>query len=332
MLHTPFCNAFGIRHPLCLAGMATYSSPALVAAVSGAGGLGVHGGLGRNAAELRELIQETRALLDGEPFGVNHVIHRLDEETFALCLAEQVPVISLSWGDPGPWAHRAHEAGARVIAQVTTVEEVAPALAAGVDTIVAQGTEGGGHSGFVPLAELLPAVVAAAGAVPVLAAGGIVDGHGLAAALALGAAGGWLGTRFLATPEAPISAAWKAAIVAAGPGETIHTGAFDLLWGRPWPGAGVRAIKNRFTAEWAGRETALAEQREVVRQAVWQAEREDDPGLFALMAGSGAGAIRDIQPAGEVVRAIIAEAEAKIGRLASLVEIGAAIGPAERGG
>jgi NAD(P)H-dependent flavin oxidoreductase YrpB (nitropropane dioxygenase family) len=208
---------------------------------------------------------------------------------------------------------------------------VASALAAGVDAIVAQGTEGGGHSGFVPLAELLPAVVAAAGAVPVLAAGGIVDGRGLAAALALGAAGGWLGTRFLATPEAPISATWKTAIVAAGPGETIHTGAFDLLWGHLWPGAEVRAIRNRFTDEWAGREAALAVQREAVQQAVWQAEREDDPGLFALMAGSGVGAIRDLRPAGEVVRAIIAEAEACIGRLACFVMAGEAIGPAERG-
>ncbi len=324
MLQTPLCALLGIRYPLCQAGMATYTSPALVAAVSGAGGLGVHGGLGRDAATLRTLIDETRRLLRGEPFGVNHVIERIDEDAFACCLAERVPVICLSWGDPGPWARRAHAAGARVIAQVTTVAEVPTALAAGVDAIVAQGTEGGGHSGFMPLAALLPAVVAAAGAVPVLAAGGLVDGRGLAAALALGAAGGWLGTRFLATPEAPISAAWKAAIVAAGPGDTVHTGAFDLLWGRPWPGAHVRAIGNRFTDEWAERPEALRAHHSPVQEAVWRAEREDDPRLIALMAGSGVGAIGDLRPAGELVATIVAEAVAAIGRLAGFVTTGAA--------
>ncbi|HEY8601826.1 MAG TPA: nitronate monooxygenase [Thermomicrobiales bacterium] len=315
MLHTPICDALGIIHPICQAGMANYTSPELVAAVSRAGGLGFHGALGREPESLRALLRATRVLLDDEPFGVNHVLGRFDEAAFAVCLEERVPVYCFSWGDPGPWVGQARATGAKVVAQVTTVSEAAAARAAGVDAIVAQGTEGGGHSGFIALAELLPAVVAAAGTLPVLAAGGIVDGAGLAAALALGAAGGWLGTRFLATPEAPISPAWKAAILAAQPGDTVHTAAFDQLWGQPWPGARVRAIRNRFTDAWAGRETLLLAQRESIQAAVWQAERDDDPSLFALMAGSGVGAIDELLPAGAIVQMIVAQTAATIGRL-----------------
>jgi NAD(P)H-dependent flavin oxidoreductase YrpB (nitropropane dioxygenase family) len=319
MLHTPLCDLLGITDPICQAGMATYTSPALVAAVSGAGGLGVHGTLGRSAAEVRVLIRETRALLTGQPFGVNHVVSRLDPDVFAVCLAESVPAHCFSWGDPGAWAARAHAAGARVLCQVTTAEEVLAALAAGADALIAQGTEAGGHSGFVPLAELLPAVVAAAGATPVLAAGGIAAGRDLAAALALGAAGGWLGTRFLATPEAPVSAAWKAAIVAAGVNATVPSAAFDILWGQPWPGARVRAIANRFTNEWTGREDALLAARDAVQRAVWAAERADDPSLIALMAGTGVGRITAVRPAGMLVRELVAEAEAAVQRLGRLV-------------
>ena len=319
MLHTPICDALGIAHPICQAGMANYTSPELVAAVSRAGGLGFHGTLGHEPAQLRSLILATRALLADEPFGVNHVLGRLDEAAFAVCLEERVPVYCFSWGDPGPWAQRARATGAKVVMQVNTVAEVAAARAAGVAAIVAQGTEGGGHSGFIPLAELLPAVVTAAGTIPVLAAGGIVDGAGLAAALALGAAGGWLGTRFLATPEAAISPAWKAAILAAQSGDTVHTAAFDRLWGQPWPGAQVRAIRNRFTDAWAGQESQLLAQREAIQAAVWQAERDDDPALFALMAGSGVGKIGELIPAGELVRQIVAQTEATIARLAGFV-------------
>ena len=319
MLHTPICALLGIRHPVCQAGMANYTSPALVAAVSAAGGLGVHGGLGRSAAEVQRLCRETRALLPTAPFGINHVIDRIDEAAFAASLAEGVPVISLSWGDPGPWTARAHAAGARVIAQVTRLDEVPVALAAGVDALVAQGTEGGGHSGFLPLAELLPTTIAAANGVPVLAAGGIVDGAGLVAALARGAAGAWIGTRFLATPEAAISAAWKGAILAAGTDATVHTAAFDQLWGQPWPGARVRAIRNDFTTAWDGQPDALAAQHPTVQAAVWRAERDDDPCLIALMAGAGVGQIQTLRPAGALVGELVAEAEAIIARLAALI-------------
>ena len=324
MLHTPICALLGIRHPICQAGMANYTTPALIAAVSAAGGLGVHGGLGRSAAEVQRLCRETRALLPTDPFGINHVIDRIDEAAFAASLAEGVPVICLSWGDPGPWTARAHAAGARVLMQVARPDEVPGALAAGVDALVAQGTEGGGHSGFLPLAELLPTVLTAAGGVPVLAAGGIVDGAGLVAALARGAAGAWIGTRFLATPEAAISDAWKGAILAAGTDATVHTAAFDQLWGHPWPGARVRAIRNDFTAAWDGQPDALAAQHAAVQGAVWRAERDDDPRLFALMAGTGAGQVRTLRPAGALVGELMAEAEAIVMRLATMIGAGSA--------
>ena len=290
MLRTAACDVLGIVHPICQAGMASYTSPELVAAVSNAGGLGVHGALSRGAPELRDLLRATRALLGERPYGVNHVISRIDEEAFALCLEERVPVLAFSWGDPGDYARRAKAAGAKVVCQVTTLDEVPAALAAGADLLIAQGAEAGGHAGFVPLASLLPAVVDAAGGTPVLA-----------------------------TPEAPIGAAWKGAIVAAGLGDTVATGAFDVLWGRPWPGSRVRAIRNRFTDEWAGREEALAGRLPAVQEAVWRAEREGDPSLIALMAGAGSGAIRALRPAGDLVRHIAAEAEAEIRRLHALL-------------
>jgi NAD(P)H-dependent flavin oxidoreductase YrpB (nitropropane dioxygenase family) len=321
MLHTPACDILRIRHPVCQAGMAGYTSPELVAAVSRAGGLGVHGSLGRSPDDLRRLFRATHAILRGEPFGVNLVIRRTDDAILDLCLEERVPVIALSWGDPRPWAARAHAAGAIILYQVTTMDEVPTALVAGVDLLIAQGTEGGGHSGFVPLITLLPAVVAAAGTTPVLAAGGIADGRGLAAALVLGAAGAYVGTRFLATPEAPVSAAWKASIVAAGVGDTIHTLAFDTLWGRPWPGGRVRAVANRFTADWDGREELLLTHHAAMQQAVWQAERDDDPGLISLMAGTGVAAIREIIPAATVVESMVADATAIISGLGTLLRM-----------
>src|SRR5688572_14694796 len=147
MLHTPVCDLLGIAHPIGQAGMANYTSPELVAAVSRAGGLGCHGTLGREPEELRAVIRATRALLDAEPFAVNIVVNRSDEATIQVCRDERVPVYAFSWGDPGELARAAHADGAKVLAQVTTVAEVPAALAAGSDALIAQGSEGGGHSG-----------------------------------------------------------------------------------------------------------------------------------------------------------------------------------------
>jgi nitronate monooxygenase len=220
-----------------------------------------------------------------------------------------VPVFCFSWGDPGDLARRARDAGGKIICQVTHPNQVEVCLAAGADALIAQGAEAGGHGGFIPLATLLPAVLAGAGGVLVLAAGGIVDGAGLAEAITRGAAGVWLGTRFLATTEAWASLAWKQAIVGASPDDTIQTLAFDVLWGRLWRGAKLRVIRNAFTDAWDGHESKLHEERDDVQQQVWDAERVDDSRFFALMAGTGTGAIREIRPAGDLVRDIAMEAE-----------------------
>src|SRR5579863_4473894 len=199
MLRTRACDVLGIELPIVQAGMArAYTNAALVAAVSAGGGLGVLGCLSRPPQEAVAEIHHIRALTD-RPFGVNFVLHRLNEETFAACLAEQVPVFTFYSGYPGDLeaaAARAHAGGALVIHQLTTVAEAERACAAGADVLVAQGCEAGGHMGPVPRWRLLRGVGGGGGGRPVLAAGGIVDGPSLAAMLCLGASGAWMGTRF----------------------------------------------------------------------------------------------------------------------------------------
>jgi nitronate monooxygenase len=312
MLRTRVCDLLGIEVPIVQAGMASeFTNAELVAAVSEAGGLGVLGCLGRPPSETEAEIRRIRELTD-RPFGVNLVAHRIYERTFEACLAARPPVFTFFRGEPEQMAAvvaRAHEAGATVIYQVTTVAEAEAALAAGADALIAQGAEAGGHAGPVPLLSILPAVVALAGEHPVLAAGGIVDGPSLAAALCLGASGAWMGTRFLATPESRALPAHKRAIVAAGPGDTVPSGVWDALWDTDWPGVLVRAIRNPLLERWLGREDEIPAARAEIEAGVERAQREDDPAEIDLLAGVGAGRITSIEPAGQLVREIAADAE-----------------------
>ena len=188
--------------PILQAGMTTYTTPELVAAVSNAGGLGIIGGLGRSPDELRSEIRQVRELTS-RPFGVNHVVSASSNPAaIEVTLAQRVPVLSLSWGRSADLTYQAHEAGMKVVHQVNTPEEAGLVASDGADVIVAQGTEGGGHVGTMSTLPLVPQVVDVVDGVPVLAAGGIADGRGLAAVLMLGAQGALIGTRFLATPEA----------------------------------------------------------------------------------------------------------------------------------
>jgi NAD(P)H-dependent flavin oxidoreductase YrpB (nitropropane dioxygenase family) len=309
MLSTRATEKLGIRHPIVQAGMARgFTGAELVAAVSGAGGLGVLGCLNRPADETVSDIQRIRTLTD-RPFGLNFVVHHLDEDAFEAALAERVPVITFFRGEPERVVARAHAAGAAVIYQVTTVEEAQRAIRAGADMLIAQGSEAGGHVGPIALSTILPAVVAIAGGRPVFAAGGIVDGSSLAAAMRLGADGGWIGTRFLATPESPALPAHKQAIVDAGPGATVRTTMWDLIWGRPWPGVEVRAIRNALVDRWIDRQGEIPVVRAEITAGMEQAELRGDAAETDLLAGEGVGRIRDIRPAGELVGEISADAE-----------------------
>ena len=193
------------------------------------------------------------------PFGVGFVSHfPAAGDLMRLALDEGVRIVAHSFADPTPFVDEAHRAGALVICQVRTVEDARQAAGAGVDIVTAQGTEAGGHTGMVSTLPLVPAIIDAVAPLPVIAAGGIGDGRGIAAALVLGAEAVWLGTRFLATPEAGIPAGYKEAVLTAGTGDTIFTEVFDLATGRPWPeGVRGRSVRNAFTDEWHGREEEL---------------------------------------------------------------------------
>ena len=220
-----------------------------------------------------------------------------------------MPVFSFFRGDPAESVKRAHEVGAKTIHQVTTVDEARYACEVGVDILIAQGREAGGHMGPVPLFSLLPEVVAVSGTRPVLAAGSIVDGRGLAAALCLGADGVLMGTRFLATPEAPVSANYKQAIVAASDhNATIASEVFDVLWDDPWPGVQVRALQNNFVKRWLGNEEQLNMQRIAATARMQHAEQVDNLEELGLLAGMGAARIYDLKPAGQIVSEVVTEA------------------------
>ena len=300
-----------IEHPIVQAGMASeYTSADLVAAVSAAGGLGVLGCLDRPADQAVAEIRRIRELTS-RPFGVNFVLHRLDPDAFAACLAERVPVVAFFRGDPTATdaVARAHDTGAVVLYQAPTVADAERGLAAGADVLIAQGAEAGGHVGPVPLTSLLPAVVAVAGGTPVLAAGGIVDGPGLAAVLCFGASGAWIGTRFLATPEAPVSPAYKRALLAAKPGDTVAAGLYDRVWETDWSGVRVRTLRNALVARWLDRLDEIPAHRAEIHAGVHAAEAADDPAEYFVLAGEGAGRIEALVPAGDLVREIAMDAE-----------------------
>src|SRR5690349_2007535 len=260
MLRTRICELLGIEHPIVLGGMGTGTSPALVAAVSEAGGLGVLGATQHGPAEMAREAAAIRALT-ARPFGLNLLLFRERPEQYDGLLAARPSVVSTAWPsidqDLAGYVSRAHAVGARFMHMVSTVAEAKAAARAGVDVIVAQGTEGGGHVGVMGTMPLVPMVVNAVAPVPVLAAGGVADGRGLAAALALGADGVLLGTRFLASAESPLHPNFKQAILDSDGHDTLLSEIPDIAAGIVWPGAMSRSRRNGFIERWAGREWAL---------------------------------------------------------------------------
>jgi nitronate monooxygenase len=307
-VHTRLCDLLGVEHPILNAPMGGGDAPgALAAAVSEAGGLGMIGGTTAGGADwLRAQIRLAKARTS-KPFGVGLVSHLPGASgLMAVALDEGVAVIAHSFSDPAPFVADAHRGGAVVICQVRTLDGARRAADAAVDVITAQGTEAGGHTGEVSTLPLVPAVVDAVDPVPVIAAGGIADGRGIAAALMLGAEGVWLGTRFLATPEAGVSSEYKEQVLKAGPADTVLTEVFDLAAGISWPtGVRGRSIRNAFTDRWHGDEPELRERK----QSKSGVSGRDDPAAVPLYAGEIAGLVTQIEPAGRLVERLIAETE-----------------------
>jgi len=312
MLRTRICELFGIEHPIVLGGMGSATSPRLVAEVSAAGGLGILGASRQTPEVLARDVAAIRAATD-RPFGVNLLLFLERPGQYAGLLATRPRVISTAWNtleqDLGRYVAEAHAIGALTMHMVSTVSDARKAAHAGVDVIVAQGSEGGGHIGLMGTMPLVPMVVSAVAPIPVLAAGGVADGRGLAAAMALGAEGVLLGTRFLATEEAPIAKGFKDAIVESDGHDTIVTDIPDVAVGQVWPGAYVRVRRNRLIEEWLGRDNELRRRRAEVAAQIRAAAESGDPDRGAVMLGQTAGLIDRIEPAGDLVRQISRDAE-----------------------
>ncbi len=311
MLRTPVCGLLGIEYPIALGGMSSVYAPDLVAAVSNAGGLGTLGATYLEPAGVRNACAQIRSKSD-KPFGLNFLIFELKEENFAAALAEKPAVIAFAWPRPdqdiATLIQCSHDAGAKVTFMVSGVPEAVRAAEAGADVIVAQGTEGGGHVGWQTTLTLVPMVVDAVAPLPVLGAGGIADGRGLAAALALGADGVLLGTRLLASVESPIHQNYKQAIVDSDGHDTALTEIPDIAAAWHWPGAMSRSRRNRFIERWAGREWELRKNQAAVHAAVKEARLRGDVDEAPLAFGQDAGLIHDVLPAAEIIEQMVRQA------------------------
>jgi NAD(P)H-dependent flavin oxidoreductase YrpB (nitropropane dioxygenase family) len=330
-MKTSLCHLLGIEYPIIAAPMGPdLTGPSLVAAVSNAGGLGILQAQLCPPPLFREEIRRVRALTD-RPFGVNLILHFPIEDHLAVCLDERIPILSLFWGDPAPYVERAHSEGVKVFHQVGTVLAAERAAAAGVDVIVAQGVEAGGHvAGETSTLALVPRVVDAVAPRPVVAAGGIADARGVVAALALGAQAAMLGTRFLASTESRAHPHYKKRLLEASEGDTVRT----TLFGHGWPDAPHRTLRTAFVQQWLGREAHGQESRAdepvvgrtviggqampVLRFMGFPPNRDasGDIDSMDLLAGQGVGLVREIKPAGEIVHELVEEARQIIsGRL-----------------
>jgi nitronate monooxygenase len=321
-VQTELTRRWDLRVPIVLAPMARVGGGELARAVSAAGGLGM---IGIGSATATDWIGAQAALArrDGHRFGVGLMAWALEDrpELLDAALEERPFAVSISFGDPAPHAERVHAAGAVLVSQVSDRDTALRAVDAGVDVLVAQGTEAGGHTGAVGTLPLLDVVlrVGDRSGLPVLAAGGIASGRALAGVLAMGAAGGWVGTRFAASAQALGTDAAKRRIVAAGEADTVHTRVFDLAQGIPWPRRYPgRALRNAFTDRWHGREDDLAADRSGPAADLAAAAGRDDYDTMYVYAGQASGLVDAVEDAGELVTRMAREAEEHLRRAATL--------------
>ncbi len=298
-LATALTRLLGISAPIIGAPMGAVAGGKLAGAVTRAGGLGLLG----------------PGYLGTEWIEREFVIEQLDA-----ALAHKPPVVMLSFGDPTAIIPRIKAGGAKVIAQVQTVADAVLAARAGADAIVAQGSEAGGHGARRGSLALLPAVVDAVAPIPVIGAGGIADGRGLAAALMLGASGVLVGTRFFASEEALGSPAIKQRLVEGKGDETLRTTVFDIVrkidWPKPYDG---RALANAFTKEWHGREDQLTAQVQQENARYLAANEKSDTSTVVVWASESVDLIHRVEPAEVILRRIVSEAETLLGRGPALI-------------
>ncbi|WGR91808.1 nitronate monooxygenase [Bradyrhizobium sp. ISRA443] len=320
-ISTELTARLGIQHPVLLAPMDTISGSGLVRAVSEAGGFGILGG---GYGDRDRLAGETAKLKDfARPFGIGFITWSLAKrpELLDIALEARPHAVMLSFGDPAPFAPSIKAAGALLICQVQAEDMARQALDCGADVLIAQGTEAGGHGASRTTIDIVPAIVdLAAGRVPVVAAGGIADGRGLAAMLMLGASGVLMGTRFYASIEADGADEAKRRICAARSGETVRGVVFDwsrkLMWPSPFS---ARSLSNDHLRRWTGREIDLMQRADQIAAEYAEAKAVGNFDVAAVFAGESVGLIHDIPPAAEIVGRIVAEAEQSLqGRRNSL--------------
>ncbi|MGE3916692.1 MAG: NAD(P)H-dependent flavin oxidoreductase [Hyphomicrobiaceae bacterium] len=321
----PLCRLLGIRYPILQAGMYQVAYGPLAAAVSNAGGLGVIGSAYMPPERLREEIRLAKSLTD-KPIGVDILFAKTEgsgetvdayerecREHIEVTFEEGVAVIVSGLGNPGPVVPRAHAAGMKVLSLVGMARQAVAVEKAGVDAVIASGHDGGGHVGRIGTIALVPRVADVV-KIPVIAAGGLADGRGLVAALALGAAGVWMGTRFIATTEARGHDNYKRRITEIDEDGTIVT--------RAHSGKTNRMIRNEFTRSWEGREREIKpyplQLKEVGEPASYRGRIEGDVTTGVLPAGQSAGLIHAVESAGDVVRRIAEEAAAVLARLRTI--------------
>ena len=313
MLKTPLCDLLGIEKPVFQGGMAWIADASLAAAVSEAGGLGIIAAMNANADWLRDQIHELRSRTD-KPFGVNVMLMSpFADEVAQVVIDEKVPVVVTGAGNPRKYMPAWIEAGVKVIPVVASVALAKLVARAGATAVVAEGTESGGHIGELTTMVLVPQVVDAVD-IPVLAAGGIADGRGVAAAFMLGAQGVQVGTRFLVADECTVAEPYKELVLKA---KDISTRATGRSTGHP-----VRALKTRFTNEYAKLEAEGADPDKLAEfgtGALRRAAMDGDVERGSFLCGQVAGMVHERQSAADIVDDLVSDGEKVLGEAGAWV-------------